>query len=208
MMIKTVIIKNTFLLTFLLVTLAFTIPSGATSVTGINMDEVFLRSEFVFEGKVINIESHLTNNSKMIRTHVTFKITDLIKGKKGAVTISISFLGGQIGNQILEVSDMVLPKMGEKGIYFVESQNKEQVHPLTGWSQGHFIVIKDNAGTERITTWEKVPVSDISTTNSSFKAISIVGSGHAKDLRLAKPSEMYQAMTAENFKQRLKNFTR
>jgi hypothetical protein len=34
---------------------------------------------------------------------------------------------------------MRLPAVGEVGIYFVESLRERQVHPLVGWSQGHFL---------------------------------------------------------------------
>jgi len=50
-------------------------------------------------------------------------------------------MGGRIGELTLEVSDMRMPEVGERGIYFVETLNEQQIHPLFGWQQGHYLVI-------------------------------------------------------------------
>jgi hypothetical protein len=56
---------------------------------------------------------------------------------------------------------MQLPQEGEHGIYFVESLERLQVHPLYGWSQGHFIVEHDATGIQRIMTNRRLPVTAV-----------------------------------------------
>jgi hypothetical protein len=38
---------------------------------------------------------------------------------------------------------MQMPETGERGIYFVENLNVQQIHPLCGWQQGHCLVIPE-----------------------------------------------------------------
>ena len=125
--------------------------SQATSVRQVTMDEMLQFCEFVFEGKVLGLEAK-ENNQKRIHTYVIFEIQDIIKGDYSSDTITLSFLGGTIGDVTMAVSDMKFPKEGERGIYFVESLDRLQVHPLYGWSQGHFIVKTDDTGIDRVMT--------------------------------------------------------
>ena len=61
----------------------------------------------------------------------------------------------------MSISDMKVPQVGERGIYFVESLERSQVHPLYGWSQGHFIVEMDDTGADRVMTTRKQPVTGL-----------------------------------------------
>jgi hypothetical protein len=56
---------------------------------------------------------------------------------------------------------MQIPELGEHGFYFVERLQAPMVHPLVGWSQGHFLIENDAANEERIYTAEQQAVSDI-----------------------------------------------
>lgn len=132
----------------------------AASVREVTMDEMIQQSQFVFDGKVISLEAK-ENSQKRIHTYVTFEIYDVIKGEYPNPTITLSFLGGTVGDVTMVVGDMELPAVGERGIYFVESLERLQVHPLYGWSQGHFIVEPDGNGTDRVMTSNKQPVTEI-----------------------------------------------
>jgi hypothetical protein len=145
----------------LMVLLLMSISHGnAASVLEVSMDEMLQQSQLVFEGTVTSIEAR-ENSQKRIHTYVTFEIKDIIKGEYHSNIITLSFLGGTVGDVTMSVSDMRLPQEGEHGIYFVESLERLQVHPLYGWSQGHFIVERDVTGSERIMTNKRLPITAV-----------------------------------------------
>jgi hypothetical protein len=133
---------------------------NASSVREVSLNEMIQQSQFVFEGTVTAVEAR-ENNKKRIHTYVTFEIKDIIKGKYHSNSITLSFLGGTVGDVTMAVSDMRLPQEGEHGIYFVESLERLQVHPLYGWSQGHFIVERDVTGSERMMTNRRLPITAV-----------------------------------------------
>ena len=133
---------------------------NASSVREVSLNEMLQQSQFVFEGTVTAIEAR-ENSQKRIHTYVTFEIKDIIKGEYHSNVITLSFLGGTVGDVTMAVSDMRLPQEGEHGIYFVESLERLQVHPLYGWSQGHFIVERDVTGSERIMTNRRLPITAV-----------------------------------------------
>jgi len=178
--------------------------SYATSIQGMNVEQALSASEFVFEGQVIKTEPGQDKVTGLIKTLVTFKITDTIKGKVTSPVISLSFLGGRFGNEVLEVEDMHIPELGEKGIYFVESLNRNQVNPLTGWSQGHFLVLTDQNGVDRISTVDRKPVVTVSIPNQQSAGLS---KGYAQGLELASPSLMKNALSKKDFKNYLSNLS-
>lgn len=124
----------------------------ASTVRQVTMREMIERSELVFEGKVVKAESRLSPDQSKINSYFTFEISEIIKGSYTGNTIQLSFLGGTAGDLFLIVSDMHMPELGERGIYFVESLQRRQVHPFYGWDQGHFLVIRDRDDIERVTT--------------------------------------------------------
>lgn len=133
----------------------------AASVRQVTMDEMLRQSQFVFEGKVTALQSK-EDGTKRIHTLVTFAVQEIIKGEYSKGTITLSFLGGTAGEVTMAVSDMVFPRVGEHGIYFVESLDRLQVHPFYGWSQGHFLVRPDASGTDRVMTNSEQPVIEVS----------------------------------------------
>lgn len=133
---------------------------NASSVREVSLNEMLQQSQFVFEGTVTAIEAR-KNSQKRIHTYVTFEIKDIIKGKYDSNIITLSFLGGTVGDVTMTVSDMRLPQEGEHGIYFVESLERLQVNPLYGWSQGHFIVERDVTGSEKIMTNRRLPITAV-----------------------------------------------
>jgi len=137
----------------------------ATTVLKMDIDQIAIKAELVFEGEVILRESRREPNSGIINTYVTFSILDVIKGSYGANTIELKFAGGSIGNEVVEVNGLLIPVEGEQGIYFVESINRNLITPLIGWSQGHFIVQEEN-GRRIVYTVDNRPVTDIQSVSS------------------------------------------
>ena len=137
----------------------------ATTVLKMDIDQIVIKAELVFEGEVLLRESRREPNSGIINTYVTFSILDVIKGSYGANTIELKFAGGSIGNEVVEVNGLLIPVEGEQGIYFVESINRNLITPLIGWSQGHFIVQEEN-GRRIVYTVDNRPVTDIQSVSS------------------------------------------
>jgi hypothetical protein len=178
---------------------------NATSVREVTMDEMLQQSQFVFEGTVTAIETQ-ENSQKRIHSYVTFEITDIIKGEYHSNIITLRFLGGTVDDVTLVVSDMRLPQEGEHGIYFVESLDRFQVNPLYGWSQGHFIVERDGAGSERVMTNRRLPVTGVmdyksdEPTTPGKERIQTLSRGVVRDLVVAQEGEDNKGMTVDEFK--------
>lgn len=134
--------------------------SSATTIVGMDIDEVTLDAELIFEGEVILHESRQNSSSGIISTYVTFNIIEVIKGDYSAESIELKFMGGSFNGQIVEVSGLQIPAEGEQGIYFVESVSRDLVNPLLGWSQGHYIIV-DESGERTVNTADRKPVTDV-----------------------------------------------
>ena len=99
----------------------------ASTVIQVSIQEMVATSEFVFEGTVVGQEAVRPDGSSNIFTRVTFAVSDVLKGDYDTSTVSLYFMGGTIGSLTLSISDMQIPKNGERGIYFVESFANRQV---------------------------------------------------------------------------------
>lgn len=138
----------------------FSISATATTLMGMDIDDIAERAELVFEGEVIDRQAQLDSNSGIINTFVTFRVIDLIKGDLSGNNLELKFAGGELNGEIVEVSGSTLPKFGETGIYFVESASRDMLNPLLGWSQGHFL-IKTEGGQRRVHTVSDNPVTQV-----------------------------------------------
>ncbi len=183
---------------------------SASSVLHVSVDEMVSQCQLVFEGHVLASEARLKDNGQ-IHTLVTFEITEIIKGEYPDHTITLSFLGGTVGDISMGVSDMEFPQDGERGIYFVESVDREQVHPFYGWSQGHFLVETDETGVERLMTRGKQPVTAVDVGVATAQAAPgqppevTFGGGVARGLVIGQGGERGQGMTTQEFKQVLRD---
>lgn len=148
----------------------FSIAAAATTLMGMDIDDIAERAELVFEGEVIDSQAQLDSNSGIINTFVTFRVIDLIKGDLSSSNLELKFAGGELNGEIVEVSGSVLPRLGETGIYFVESANRDMLNPLLGWSQGHFL-IKTDGGQRRVHTVSNNPVTQIQSVSAIPSAI-------------------------------------
>ena len=173
----------------------------ATSVSEVTVKEMLQNAELVFEGKVTAIEVHETVHG-MIRTRVTFTVVDVIKGNLKDDSITLGFLGGESKGKRVTVSRMQLPELNERGIYFVESPGRNQVHPLYGWSQGHLKLLRDSGDVERVTTATGHPVSGLE--SAAMKRSGKLSKGAARGLKLGHSGELSTALDKHEFKRQLR----
>jgi len=196
------------LVRFFLCLLLVSGTAGATSVRQLSLDELLQGAELVFEGRVIDIaarrlETGSAAHAGLIYTTVTFEVLDLVKGEYTQSTLTLSFLGGSAEGRALLIEEMRLPARGERGIYFVESLARRQVHPLYGWSQGHFLVVSDPDLGERVMTADSQAITAVepASTKQTFK----LSKGAVEGLALASGAALRRAMTAEQFKHTLRD---
>lgn len=174
----------------------------ASSVVEVGLTDLVAHSEFIFEGKVRHTSARKDANSRHIWTRVTFDVVDVIKGNSQPRSVSLDFLGGTYGGKTLRVTDMVLPKANERGIYFVESKTRPQVHPLYGWEQGHFVVVIDSGGNARVTTVGAQPVFGLARTDRT-RTRKRLSTGVARGVMTGRSAALSQAMSLHEFKRRL-----
>lgn len=123
----------------------------ATTIKEVSFTEATRQSELVFEGIVTSKYANVSTDTGQPFTYFTFQILDVMKGTYAEPTITLGYLGGIKDGYLLSVSDMRMPEIGERGIYFVESLSRRQVHPLYGWQQWHLLIYVDSAdGVEKV----------------------------------------------------------
>ncbi len=188
-------------------TVVLTCGLWASTVIQVSFQEMVATSEFIFEGTVINQEAIRPDGSTNIFTRVTFAVSDVLKGDYDESAVSLYFMGGTIGSLTLSISDMQIPKNGERGIYFVESIAKRQVHPLYGWNQGRFLILNDRDGNPRIHTAKGKPVRSVGKIATPTVAALLDGaSAAALGVEVAAdPAGVGSGLTPGAFKQRIRD---
>ena len=119
------------------------IPGATTSIRQFTFAELSDHAGLIIEGKVIAAVAREDGLGGGIGTYVRIRILDRLKGPDVGPEIELRFAGGTVADRTLQFADLVVPKFGETGVYFVESVDSYQINPLVGWSQGHFVEIAD-----------------------------------------------------------------
>jgi hypothetical protein len=89
-----------------------------------------------------------STGQKVIHTYVACKVIKQLKGDP-QTTLSLRFLGGQVGNDVMEIPDMPKFVTGEHCIVFVAA-NGRAFCPLVGVMHGKYSLIADASGTEHV----------------------------------------------------------
>lgn len=181
------------------------VASSASSVRHIDVGELTATAELVFEGRVLEKRVLHRKGSRTVRTQVTFEVLEVLKGDDPGERLTLSFLGGRTSDLVLEVSDLRMPRVGEHGIYFVESLERPLVNPLVGWHQGHYL-IESQRGRSRpvVKTLQGRPVFDLLQGLAEPEPSSFVSrEGGARGVILEAGAGHPQPLTPLEFKQRL-----
>lgn len=177
--------------------------ASATSLLQLSFEELVNNSALIFEGRVIDLEARQTG-PRSIHTFVTFEILDIIKGDYRASTIELSYLGGRVGDIELTVSEMQFPAMGETGIYFVENPAEEFIHPLVGWSQGHYLIRQLDNLRQEVTTAEGQAVVGVEETSTTAMPMLLEHGDTVRGLRIQALTAPAAAMTPAAFKDKVR----
>jgi len=187
---------------------AVCLSANASSIRQLGMNDMLAAAELVFEGQVTNSEARWNDDKTLIQTFITFTVSEVISGDYAQDSLELSFVGGRVGIDAMQAEGSRHPKVGEKGIYFIESVSKQLVNPLVGWSQGHFLLKKNESGDEYVMTDKNAHVmsiasESISSNSRTLSSTSSLSSGVARNVIVDKqPSS--KGMSALKFKQELK----
>jgi hypothetical protein len=188
-----------------------TAPALATTVLQLSFSEVVDHAELIFEGHVSKVET-IQTGPRSIHTRVTFDVINVIKGSYLEPEISLQFLGGEVDGRRLVVQGMQVPETGETGIFFVESLQEALIHPLVGWSQGHFLLEADQRGASRVLTADHAPVTGLALVPAADPASDTVAealedsiriledNGAARGVITAQDLPVEDAMSASDFR--------
>lgn len=124
--------------------LAVARPAAASTVRAIRVEALLQKAELVFEGRVVALETS-SDAPQRLRTCARFEVIDVLKAPPAGTPASLRlcFSGGSGPRGARRVEGVVVPSLGEHGIYFVESTTRRLTSPLLGWDQGRFRVEAD-----------------------------------------------------------------
>lgn len=170
----------------------------ATSVEQISTDQLIAGSELVIDARVTAVQVRPAGPRALPYTYATLEVIDVIKGNYAKRAIELGFMGGTLQGQTFTITDMHPPQIGERGIYFIESLSRQQVHPLYGWDQGHYVVRADvPTGEYRVYTRALQPVTGMESAELEAQGLS---KGYAADLEVQSATKGAVALPVEQFK--------
>lgn len=172
----------------------------ATSILPVNLKTLTDKSELIVQGKITKSRAYRDPASNMIYTEVTIKPIDAIKGKSAAPII-LRFMGGIADGEALVVEGMTYPKLNEEGIYFIESTSRSQVNPITGWSQGHYLIQPDTSGQSRVMSNKRHAITRFDTAQTN----ELHSHEAARGLTVNETAPPSHAITVSEFKQQIRN---
>lgn len=180
--------------------LALIIPADGATIARIGTQELANRSELIFEGVVILVQSEVAQNQR-IYTYVDFLMEDVLVGNGSAGDIiTLRFTGGSVDGETLDVGVRV-PDLDERGIYFVEQVSPGLINPLLGWEQGHFIV--NGSGAVVAGNSLSVEKVELQSSSGSSQISAGVAYGISTLLKSESGAELATPMSATEFKQKI-----
>jgi hypothetical protein len=139
-------------------TLCCAIPASATTYLPVTFDELVTRADVIFVGEVVDVRPFAlaTRDGEIIKTRVTFSVTDPLFGTTGLVEV-FEFLGGELNGVGMAVAEMPRFAIGDRRVMF--ASRERSINPIVGFTQGLLRVTRDASGVDRISTLEGAPLS-------------------------------------------------
>jgi hypothetical protein len=123
-------------LTYVLCLLFFSAQlSHATSVERLGLEDLTRKARTIVVGRVTGSRTYWSPDKKYILTDYTIAVAENVKGRSPG-TISITTIGGRIGDVELYVSGMPFFERGENAVLFIEQSSAYQT--IVGLRQGKF----------------------------------------------------------------------
>jgi hypothetical protein len=131
------------------------------SVTPPSFAELVDEAATVVRGRVTAVQSRkvLTPDGEAIKTFVTFAVDKTLKGAPDR-SVTLSFLGGQVGDERWEVAGMPEFQVGAEEFLFVTAD--AQVCPLVGAMHGRYrIVAAEKSGRAFVARNDHAPLTGV-----------------------------------------------
>lgn len=135
----------------------------ATSVVPPSFPDLVAKAEAVYRGEVKAIEPRRVagrDGQSIIKTFVTVAVERTLKGPEKAEVV-LEFLGGTLGDEVLEVTGMPKFNLGQREYVFVQ-KNGVQFCPLVAVMHGRYRLLRDEtAGREFVARDNGTPLTDV-----------------------------------------------
>lgn len=138
-----------------------TVGAYATSVRPPSFDDLISSSELIFSGRVTSMRCGWRGDGAQshVTTRVTFQVERGLKGS-AAETLTLEFMGGEIGGRRFEVVGVPRFQIGDRGVFFVENR-AGRLCPLARLRHGRYRVVSDRTGaTARILRDDYTPLRE------------------------------------------------
>jgi hypothetical protein len=109
----------------------------ATTVRRLSFDDLVRKAEVIVAGQVIDSRTYRTSDGKLILTSYTVRVGDNLKGKTPPM-LTITTVGGKVGDTMLRVFGMPQFQAGENTVLFLERSGAYTT--VVGLNQGKFSV--------------------------------------------------------------------
>ncbi len=134
------------------------VPAKATTYLPVTFDELVTRADVIFVGEVVDVRPFAldTRDGEIIKTRVTFRVSDPLFGTTSLVEV-FDFLGGEMNGVGMAVAEMPRFTVGDRRVMF--ARRERSINPIVGFTQGLLRVTRDVNGVDRISTIEGAPLS-------------------------------------------------
>ncbi len=173
----------------------FLAAAKAASVVPPTFDQLVTEADTIITGQVTGMHSEYVaaGVGQVIKTYITLKVLRTMKGDT-TDTITLELLGGQVNDEVLEISDMPKFVAGDREILFVQN-NGQQFCPLVGMVHGRYRVRHDQQNHRDYVARENgVPLKNVAEVSSPISHTQMSNS-------LSAPS----ALTPSEFEQQILN---
>jgi hypothetical protein len=123
------------LLLSVVLTATFLDSLDASTVRRLTFDDLVAKAEAIVVGQVVDSRTYWTTDKKLILTSYRVQVGESLKGR-ALQTITVTTVGGKVGNTILHVSGMPEFQPGENAVVFLERSGDYTT--VVGLNQGKF----------------------------------------------------------------------
>jgi len=172
---------------------------AATTVVPPTFEELVNESEYVVRTvvKSLTYERRERNGQSLIYTLVEFEVREVVAGTPPQPLV-LRMLGGQVGDEVLEVSGAPKFVIGQEDVLFVRG-NGRQFTPLTAMMHGRYPVLKEAAtGRAYMARSNHAPLQAVSEVSRPMSDSSAQAKAPAQ-------SAVAQALSPETFIQQIRN---
>ena len=125
------------------------------------------KADVILTGKVTQQTSSWNENKTRIYTHATIQVEEFIKGNNGGSSVTVTYLGGEVGDIGEMYSHMPRFEKDENVLLFLKKETKTSDYKVLNGEDGKINLTTDSKTGEIITT-SKVKVSTLKAQIKSF----------------------------------------